>query len=81
MHAKERIFVNHLLPRLGKKPLDQITDEDVQGLKGALADRRPKTVNNVLTVLGNTLRIAMKWKVISAMPCAIESPESEQLAA
>jgi len=72
MHAKERIFENHLLPRLGRRPLDRITDEDVQNLKGALADRKPKTVNNVLTVLGSTLRVAVKWKVIPAMPCAID---------
>ena len=72
MHAKERIFENHLLAHLGKKPLDQITDEDVQAIKGALADRKPKTVNNVLTVLGSTLRVAVKWKVIKAMPCAID---------
>jgi integrase len=34
--------------------------------------RKPKTVNNVLTVLGSALRVAVKWKVIKAMPCAID---------
>jgi integrase len=29
-------------------------------------------VNNVLTVLCNVLRVAVKWKVISAMPCSFE---------
>jgi integrase len=29
-------------------------------------------VNNVLTVLSNVLRVAVKWKLISTMPCAIE---------
>jgi hypothetical protein len=32
---------------------------------------RQQTVNNILTVLGNTLRVAVRWKVIAAMPCSI----------
>jgi len=72
VHGKEQIFKNHLLPRLGTKQLDKISDADVQALKGALANRKPKTVNNVLTVLGNVLRVAVRWKVIPAMPCTIE---------
>ena len=71
LHAKERIFANHLLWRLGSKRLDQISDEDVQAIKGDLADKKPKTVNNVLLVLSNCLRVAVKWKVIAAMPCTI----------
>jgi len=34
--------------------------------------KAPKTVNNILTVLGKTLRLAVKWKVIGTMPCTIE---------
>ncbi|MGH7439963.1 MAG: tyrosine-type recombinase/integrase, partial [Polyangiaceae bacterium] len=52
--------------------LDAITDELVQGLKAGLASKAPKTVNNILTVLGKTLRLAVKWKVICTMPCTIE---------
>lgn len=70
--GKESILANHLLPKLGHKRLDRIADEDVQAIKGRLRDHKPKTVNNVLTVLGNVLRIAVKWKVIAAMPCSIE---------
>jgi integrase len=72
LHSKERIFKNHLLPHLGKKRLDEVSNEDVQGIKGALAGRKPKTVNNVLVVLSNVLRVAVKWKVITAMPCSFE---------
>jgi integrase len=61
-----------LVPQLGKKRLDTITDEDVQSIKAALADHAPKTVNNVLTVLGSTLRVAVKWKVLPALPCAVD---------
>jgi integrase len=70
--AKESIFRRHLDPRLGPKRLDAVTDEDVQVLKTSLADRRRKTPNNVLTVLSNVLRIAVKWKVIAVMPCTVD---------
>lgn len=72
LHGKEQIFQNHLLPRLGEKRLDRISDRDVQALKASLAHRKPKTVNNILTVLGNALRVAVRWKVIGTMPCSID---------
>jgi hypothetical protein len=50
--AKEQILKVHLVPVFGSKTLDSITSEDVQRLKKALAHRKPKTANNVLTVLG-----------------------------
>ncbi len=61
--AKKSIFETHLIPRLGRKRLDQITDEDIQQIKAGLAHRHRRTVNNVLTVLSN---------VLAAMPCAID---------
>lgn len=70
--AKKSIFDTHLIPRLGHKCLDQITDEDIQRLKAALFDRNRKTVNNVLTVLCNVVRVAVKWKVLTVMPCAVD---------
>ena len=47
----ESILKWHLIPTLGPKRLDAITNEQVQRLKLALSHRAPKTVNNVLTVL------------------------------
>jgi integrase len=70
--AKEQILKTHLYPRLGEKKLDAITDEDVQALKAGLAHRSKKTVNNVLTVLGKLLKVAVKWKVIRQMPCTVD---------
>jgi integrase len=70
--AKESILKHHLVPPLAHKRLDAITDEDVQALKKALAHRERKTANNVLAVLSNVLRVAVKWKLIAAMPCAID---------
>src|SRR5580692_6138697 len=72
IYTKERIFENHLYPALGDRQLDRITDELVQKLKADLGSKAPKTVNNILTVLGKTLRLAVKWKVIGTMPCTIE---------
>jgi integrase len=71
-HTKERIFQNHLFPAFGDRRLDKITDDQVQELKANLSEKAPKTVNNILTVLGKTLRLAVKWKVTGAMPCTIE---------
>ena len=62
--------------------LDAISDERVQAFKGGLSDRRPKTLNNVLTVLSNVLRVAVEWKRIDRLPCPIrlvkvQKPEME----
>src|SRR5262245_22769846 len=56
--GKETILRIHLMPQLGTKKLDAITNEDVQRLKVHLRDRAAKTVNNVLTVLNTLLRVA-----------------------
>jgi integrase len=67
----EKTYKNHLYPELGDKPLDQIDDEDVQRLKARLATRHRKTVNNVLGILGHTLKTAVKWKVIDRVRCSV----------
>jgi integrase len=69
--AKETILNVHLVPLLGAKRLDAISSEDIQRLKSRLRDRAPKTVNNVLAVLGILLKKAVEWDVIDRMPCAI----------
>lgn len=70
--AAKTIFNRHLEPALGARPLDRINNSDIAALKGALAEAAPKTVNNILAVLGRALRSAVSWGVISAMPCQIE---------
>ena len=64
--AKRTILQVHLIPGFGDKTLDAITTEHVQELKSALAERSPKTVNNVLTTLSVVLKTAVEWGVISA---------------
>jgi integrase len=70
--AKETILSLHLIPLLGAKRLDAITNEDVQRLKSHLTDRSPKTVNNVLTCLSVLLKKAVEWDVIDRVPCVIQ---------
>ncbi len=70
-NAKKSILKNHLVPRLGDKKLDRITNEDVQKIKAALQDRSSKTVNNILTVLNTLLKAAESWDVIDKVPCEI----------
>ena len=70
--SKQRIIDFHLVPVLGQKRLDKITDSDVGTLMSRMRGRSGKTVNNVLCVLSKLLKVAVKWKVISSMPVAIE---------
>lgn len=70
--AKETALRVHLVPALGSKPLDAISNEDVQRFKAELAHKAPKTVNNVLTVLATLLRVALEWGVIERLPCKIK---------
>jgi integrase len=70
--AKEMIVRVHLVPALGEKPLNAITNEDVQRLKHRLLKKARKTVNNVLTVLNVMLKQAVEWNVIERLPCTIK---------
>jgi integrase len=65
------ILKQHLIPMLGEKKLDAITTESVQSVKHELQTKSPKTVNNVLTVLGVLIKKAVEWGVIERMPCTI----------
>lgn len=69
--AKETILSRHLIPAVGERKIDAITNEDVQRLKHLLKARAPKTVNNVLTVLNVLLKTAVDWDVIERHPCSI----------
>jgi integrase len=72
IHAKEQMLRLYLLPFLGHKRLDAITNEDVQKLKAWMAMKSPKTVNNVLCVLSVLLKKAVEWDVIDRMPCTVK---------
>jgi integrase len=72
INAIESILRWHLVPALGPKCLDAITNEQVQRLKLALTHRAPKTVNNVLTVLSTLLKKAVEWGELERLLCAIK---------
>jgi integrase len=71
LDSKESILRNHLLPHLGHARLDELRQEDVQHLKGKLAELSNKTVNNILTVLNTLLACAVEWEVIKSSPVRI----------
>jgi integrase len=70
--TKSSILRRHLVPAVGKKRLDAITNEDVAHLKAGMGKFNPKTVNNVINVLSKTLHVALEWGVIERMPCTIK---------
>jgi len=80
---KETYLRLYLIPVLGKKRLDAISNADVQRLKSSMEGKSGKTVNNALTVLlGKMLRVALEWNVLDAMPCTVrllktQHPEME----
>ena len=62
--GKATILNAHLVPMLGAKKLDAITNEDIQTTEDTDCRRKaPKTVNNVLTVLNVLLKTAVEWDV------------------
>lgn len=69
--AKESILRLYLIPELGSRTLDTISNEQVQRLKLRLHDKSPKTINNVLSVLNVLLKQAVEWGVLDRMPCSI----------
>ena len=75
---KELVFKNQLFPTLGKKRLDDITDEDVQQLKFTLRHRKPTTVNNVLSVLSMLLKKAVEWRVLDHPRCMVRLVKRHQ---
>ncbi len=71
IQAKETIIRVHLLPALGSRKLDKISNKDVQRLKNRLSGKAAKTVNNVLTVLSTMLKVAVEWEILERVPCTI----------
>ena len=69
--STQKILRVHLLPALGAQKLSAIDSSHVQQLKCQLADKAPKTVNNVLCTLSVMLKTAVEWKVLDQLPCTI----------
>lgn len=69
---KEIVLRVHLIPRLGAKRLNEISNADIQQVKAQMTASSPKTVNNVLTCLSKLLKVAVEWGVIERMACTIK---------
>ncbi len=68
--SKEYMFKHHLLPAFGRRRLDEIRTADIERFKAEklAADLAPKTVNNMLSCLGKTLRYAAECEIIDKIP-------------
>jgi integrase len=68
--SKEGILRRYLKPSLGSLNLEQIKVRQIETLKAALLSRplSPKTVNNVLVVLGKVLRYAEEIEILDTVP-------------
>jgi len=65
---KKMLLRSYLVPILGERKLDEISEVDVQRLKAGFAELAPATVNNILTLLSTVLKTAIEWEVIETMP-------------
>jgi integrase len=64
-NTDESLLRNHLLPRFGKRYLDEITNEDIMAMH---QDRRnagaaPGSANRLLILMRYIFNLALKWKV------------------
>jgi integrase len=68
--SKEYMFKHHLLPAFGRRRLDNIGTADIERFKAEKlqAGLAPKTVNNMLSCLGKTLRYAAECEIIDKIP-------------
>lgn len=68
--SKAYMFKHHLLPAFGRRRLDDIGTADVERFKAEklAAGLAPKTVNNMLSCLGKTLRFAAECEIIDRIP-------------
>ncbi len=67
-YARESILRKHIIPVLGDWRLDEIDASALDQLKETMEEHEDKTVNNVLAVLSNMVRVAKDLRVIREMP-------------
>jgi len=70
--GKASVWRTHLAQRFASVPLNEVSASSVSALRTALANRSPKTVNNVLSPLNSCLKLAAEWEEIPTMPCRIK---------
>lgn len=77
IESKETMFRLHIGPLLGDRPMDEVRATDVQALKLAMSEHRPKSINNVLSLLNRVLKTAVRWGVLGDAPVTVDFIRSE----
>lgn len=69
-NSKRMAFQTHILPAFGRLRLDEITPARIDAFSAekTRAGLRPKTVNNLLSILRCTLTTATEWGELRAVP-------------
>src|SRR5690606_33578641 len=71
----------YVLPALGDKKLSAITALDIQGLYSSMLERglSAGTVRHVHAVLGNGLKQAVKWRLLTSNPAdSVDLPSADR---
>lgn len=73
LRSMKQVNERAIKPTFGTTPLDKIDDQAVSVFRGKLAKtNKPKSVNNIMTVLNAALKLAHEWGELSEMPCRIK---------
>ena len=71
-HSTKQTLRRSVVPLIGNKRLNEVTNTDIQRIKAEMAHLSPKTVNNTLSPLSMMLKKAVEWGVIDVMPCTVK---------
>jgi integrase len=81
VRSKTTVFNKHLIPFFGEMKLSEISRRDIDAFKAAKVAQglKPKTINNMLTILRRCLYIAVEWEVIEHVPKVkwLKAPEPD----
>ncbi|MFM7201902.1 MAG: tyrosine-type recombinase/integrase, partial [Myxococcota bacterium] len=79
LKKKSTRLAQHLVPMLGKRPLDALTSSDIERYKKQRLDTgaRPATVNRELAVLSHLINKAVEWKWLTHRPAQIRRLREE----
>ncbi len=69
--TREGVYKKWLAPRWDTMPLDAITSEQIQKLKGETRHLSAKRLNNILNTVSVMLKKAVEWGRLEEMPCTV----------
>lgn len=69
------IIRKHLIPALGRHPIDRLSPQDVQAMLDAKRDSlSPRSVQYLRVVLGTALRQAERWGLVTRNAASLTTP-------